>query len=561
MHTMASIRLGGDSAVLSLGGVDLHASIVEPAGAEFSQQAVDLQPPQRPSPGLRKLMVQLSGPNHAGSARIVVMLALDAASAAPGLQALQRWNASGPFSRAKSDDLGVDACPPGHRVLWNGICQPLSPWPPNRPLTRAVVHPAYLTTAKPRVINVSVGRQLFVDSFLVQRSDNIRTIFHAPEYAATNPVVKSSEPWEVGETAGGLAGTAKPVGVWWAPSKNHFEMFYRCGSNSLCVAYSQDSVSWTKPKIDNGFKACGGAPCNMVLDVGGIGNSAVWLDLETTNTSRRYVLAASHTSIELYTSATGTSFTHEATSSRVEDCTSIYKDLFRNKWVYSIKASGPKASPGRTRRYWEGDDVLADCHWGSIDGPAPVKPGDPVQWMGSDSLDDPNLACGYTPSLDANNTQLYQFDGVSYESLVIGLFSIITGKRCSPPRPFKRGGEQDAVYVGWSRDGFTFQRSPVRASAFLPMGQQFHSWNMQNVRSSAGGFLTSSDQLRFFVEGKSGSCAGIPGCKPALGAVDGNTSTGTATMRREMSMLPRFDRACVSLTRYASAFQAMALHP
>ena len=81
---MASIRLGGDSAVLSLGGVDLHASIVEPAGAEFSQQAVDLQPPQRPSPGLRKLMAELSGPNHAGSARIVVMLALDAASAAPG---------------------------------------------------------------------------------------------------------------------------------------------------------------------------------------------------------------------------------------------------------------------------------------------------------------------------------------------------------------------------------------------------------------------------------------------------------------------------------------------
>lgn len=55
----------------------------------------------------------------------------------------------------------------------------------------------------------------------------------------------------------------------------------------------------------------------------------------------------------------------------------------------------------------------------------------------------------------------------------------------------------------------------------------------ENVRAVAGGFLTSKDKLRFFVEGKSGSCMGIPGCKPALGTYDGNTTTGTATMRRD----------------------------
>lgn len=65
------------------------------------------------------------------------------------------------------------------------------------------------------------------------------------------------------------------------------------------------------------------------------------------------------------------------------------------------------------------------------------------------------------------------------------------------------------------------------------MGTKIHSWNFQNVRAVAGGFLTSKEKLRFFVEGKSGSCAGIPGCKPSLGAFDGNTSTGTATMRRD----------------------------
>lgn len=317
--------------------------------------------------------------------------------------------------RAKVDDETVqyqdpelsDACPPGHRVLWNGICQRTASWPPNEPLTRAVETPAYLKS-KPRYINVSTGRQLFVDSFLVQSSHNIQTVYHAPQYAdvTVNPVLKSTASWEVGETAGGLAGTAKAVGVWWVEDHDRYEMFYRCGSNSLCVAYSDDAIVWTKPSLDNGFKSCGETACNMVVETGGIGNSAVWLDLSTQNSSRRYILAASHTQIDFYTSATGTKFVYEASSSAVEDCTTIYKDLLRNKWVYSIKASGPKSSPGRTRRYWEGDDVLADCHWGSISGPAPVKPGCPVQWMGSDVLDDPNLACGYTPSLGKNNTQL-----------------------------------------------------------------------------------------------------------------------------------------------------------
>ena len=92
--------------------------------------------------------------------------------------------------------------------------------------------------------------------------------------------------------------------------------------------------------------------------------------------------------------------------------------------------------------------------------------------------------------------------------MVVGLFSIITGKRCVPPRPFKRGGEQDAVYVGFSRDGFNFQRSPIRDTAFLPMSEAYHAWNFQNVQSVGGGFLTLNDTLRFFVGARSGDCVG-----------------------------------------------------
>lgn len=80
----------------------------------------------------------------------------------------------------------------------------------------------------------------------------------------------------------------------------------------------------------------------------------------------------------------------------------------------------------------------------------------------------------------------------------------------------------------------------------------------ENVRAAAGGFLTSEDRLRFFVEGKSGSCAGLPSCIPKLGTFDGNTSTGTATMRRDgfASIEPRQTTAPGMMTTEPLTFSA-----
>ena len=55
-------------------------------------------------------------------------------------------------------------------LMFNGICLP-SPWPPRINLTHKVTTPPYLT-APPAVIDITVGRQLFVDDFLV---DSVRS--------------------------------------------------------------------------------------------------------------------------------------------------------------------------------------------------------------------------------------------------------------------------------------------------------------------------------------------------------------------------------------------------
>lgn len=159
--------------------------------------------------------------------------------------------------------------------------------------------------------------------------------------------------------------------------------------------------------------------------------------------------------------------------------------------------------------------MVQDCHW---------HHDKLVNWASADVDDDKNIACG-------GEAELYNLDGAAYESVVVGLLSIITGKRCNPPRPFHRGGEQDAVYVGFSRNGFDFLRSPERAAAFLPMSPHPGDWNFQNVQSTGGGFLTMPETLVFFVGARSGSCAGAPGCANAQW--NGNATTGMATLRRD----------------------------
>jgi hypothetical protein len=97
-----------------------------------------------------------------------------------------------------------------------------------------------------------------------------------------------------------------------------------------------------------------------------------------------------------------------------------------------------------------------------------------------------------------------------------------------------RGGEQDAVYVGFSRDGFNFLRSPVRSEAFLPMSTTFDAWNFQNVQSVGGGFLTHTDSLQFYVGARNANCSGAAlGCTPFDGRWDGNGTTGSASLRRD----------------------------
>src|SRR5262249_53284666 len=144
-------------------------------------------------------------------------------------------------------------------------------WPPrSKSLTREPMVVPYLSRP-PEVIPVDIGRQLFVDDFLIAATTLQRT-FHRARYHAATPVLPPDMTWE--QTGQNPTAIAFSDGVWSAPADGLFKMWYMGGSGrSTCHAISRDGVRWDKPKLDV-------APGTNVVLPGYRDSCTVWLDLE-----------------------------------------------------------------------------------------------------------------------------------------------------------------------------------------------------------------------------------------------------------------------------------------
>jgi hypothetical protein len=113
--------------------------------------------------------------------------------------------------------------PPQGETLPNGIRLPAK-WPPGpAAVDRDLGVPEYLKSP-PAVIPIDVGRQLFVDDFLVAESTLKRT-YHAAKYHPKSPVLRPDRPWEEGAEGGGVAMSFSD-GVWFDPQDQLFKMWY-----------------------------------------------------------------------------------------------------------------------------------------------------------------------------------------------------------------------------------------------------------------------------------------------------------------------------------------------
>jgi hypothetical protein len=383
-------------------------------------------------------------------------------------------------------------------LLYNGIR--LGPaWPPNnRYFSTDPIEPPYLADP-PDVIPIDLGRQLFVDDFLIEESSLART-FHRATYHPASPVLRPTTAWEMrDEYADRTQQKPNPTamvfsdGVVFDPKDRLFKMWYMGGyGTNTCLATSTDGITWDRPSFDIV------AGSNIVLREAR-DSSTIWLDHENLDGRGRFKLAfynGSEGGILLHTSDDGIHWQRRGLARHGGDRSTFFWNPFRKTWVFSLRddVNGRQ----RHRRYYETRDFTA-ASW--------TKQGPPL-WVGADTSDLRRPEYNTPP-------ELYCLDCVAYESVVLGMFTMWHGERPEREKP-------NDISLGFSRDGFHWAR-PSR-DAFIGVSEEPGAWNWANVQSAGGCCLVVGDQLHFYVSGRQGEKGTN---RPGV------CSTGLATLRRD----------------------------
>ncbi len=367
-------------------------------------------------------------------------------------------------------------------LLYNGIQLPRQ-WPPRlENLTREPMTVPYLENP-PAVIPIDIGRQLFVDDFLISHTTLTRR-YHTAEYHPDSPVLRPDKPWEI---KGQPCAMAFSDGAWYDPSDRLFKLWYMAPiekPRATCLAISQDGLQWERP----GFDVVAGT--NKVLDLHR-DSVIVWLDHNEKNPNRRFKLwcctyanvTKGQTHLTMFVSPDGIHWTEVAKSPKILDRTTVFYNPFRKVWVYSLKSNYPGL--GRSRDYREHHDAITGTNWNTDEV---------FKWTCADNLDPHNP----NPQLAQIEPELYNLDAVGYESIMLGMFSIWQG---DPKDKGKPGvPKRNEVLLGYSRDGFHWHRPDRRP--FAGVNETEGAWNWGNVQSVGGCCLVVGDKLYFYVSGR-----------------------------------------------------------
>lgn len=400
--------------------------------------------------------------------------------------------------------------------LYNGIDLPAE-WPPRDGVDRSrepIAVPCL--SAPPAVIPIDLGRQLFVDDFLIERATLTRT-YHSAVIHGASPVFSPETELEMNR---GRCPMAAPFndGVWFDPADEQFKMWYHAGwFDGTALAVSRDGLNWQRPAFD----VIAGTNAVIAPQPGHLRDGAlVWLDHEVDPSERfkmfLYVRRPDGESAHVHTSADGIHWTEQGRASKCGDNSSFFYNPFRKRFVFSIRESWKGL--GRARAYHEHPEFVSAAQWAS---------GDQVDWSRTDKLDLPEERIGDEP-------QLYDLNAVAYESIMLGAFAVFYG----PQNPVcARTGEPKIIdlQLGYSRDGFHWHR-PER-TAFIPSSRVQGAWDYGYIHASGGLCLVVGDELWFYFAAFSGESPklkpGETGSFEQDNAMYAGASTGLATLRRD----------------------------
>lgn len=401
-------------------------------------------------------------------------------------------------------------------LLYNGIRLP-EIWPPrNVKPDRSVKAVPYLNDI-PKTLPIDVGRQLFVDDFLIE-STTLERRFHYPVKYEGNPILKPETELELNRGEQTCA-TLFNDGLVFDPKDRLFKMWYHAGwFDGTAYAVSKDGLRWTRPELD----VVPGTNRILPKHEGRRDGTAIFLDHDTKSPGQRFKMflferPENKFGGQIFTSPDGIHWTFRTKTSAVGDNTTIFYNPFRKKWIYSIR-SGQRGL-GRTRDYRECDDLVegatwkTECvHWASTD-----ERDLPDPWVWSMRPDeellreaaklagirgiDPNLLEIHAPGNYGAPPQLYNLDAAPYESLMVGMFAIHYGPENSICEQ-KKIPKTTELQLAYSRDGFHWDR-PDR-KAFIAATRKQGDWDFNYLHIASTVCTVFPDKIYFYYGAWSG---------------------------------------------------------
>ena len=377
----------------------------------------------------------------------------------------------------------------------------------------------------PDIIDISVGRQLFVDSFLIEHTDLVPAYHNAVKFEG-NPILSPETELEIAQSP---VACPKSGGVWFDEDDKKFKMWYEAGwLRHMCYAESRDGIHWERPELDVRKGT------NIILDYNGYDkdryfenstylrpdSTTVFIDYNAPKTEKYKLFLRNPGGKSpgfVAVSADGIHFNDFRETGPLFDRSTIFYNPFRKKWVYSIRDCWPiNDDPKkwfRARNYRECDNLLDGAAWSSDDV---------HKWMCCDELDKPNPYIGMPP-------QLYNVDCVGYESIMLGMFQIMYG----PENCFCEAAGVPKItelIPMYSRDGYHFSR-PCRES-IINASMHKGAWDRGYVQSVGGVTVINGDELWIYYIGFGGD-EKYAGLHWSENGIYRNGATGIAKLRRD----------------------------
>ncbi len=379
-------------------------------------------------------------------------------------------------------------------------------------------------------LDISLGRQLFVDDFLVESTAGVVRHWNRP-VKRDAPVVWPGLPGAVpavadrsspGDPANLVCAT--DGGLWWDPTRRKFRLWYNVDwLGDICYAESADGLSWEFPDLGI-VPGTNRIFASDVIDSWGVTpNYAApkpYADWKL-HVSYPYVPPAwpPTTDDRLWESEDGIHFRPLGLAGRSGDRTTSYYDPFRGEWVFSLRsASLPRTRHRFASRHFGGDG----CRW--------AWPGDAAEPESLRGTPEPEpwLDVDYGPS-----RQLYSFTAVAYESVMLGAMEILVNTEHDNGDCSKVGlPKNTGLHFCFSRDGHAF--TPRAEPDIAPEGWGSGAWDTGYLSATGGVCVVKDERLWFYYSGLRGDGRRLAnGAKWFRNGMYSNGAIGLATLRRD----------------------------